>query len=146
MSRLDQGGLDRHATPQPEEEVGRTVMKIEHLDARCFLCGAPYGPFDTARRLCDCVRPLGFPEGELPCYVTILPEPRDCSVRALPSVWTSRPSDVFALAAEDKGSPISAAALAARGARDTAAGEEAAYPFGSDLLAREHHLRCGNTI
>ena len=112
-------------------------MKLDHLDARCFLCGTDYGPFDTARRLCDCVRPLGFPDGELSCYVTILPEPRGYSVRALPPMWTKDPWDVFAVAAESSAPTESASPAPADGS---------VYPFGRDLLAREHQLRCGNTI
>ena len=121
-------------------------MKLDHLDARCFLCGADYGPFDTGRRLCDCVRPLGFPESELSCYVTILPEPRGYSVRALPSLWAKDPWDVFAIAAEGNGFPGNPAASAGAAGVASPASDAAAYPFGRDLLAREHHLRCGNTI
>ncbi len=114
-------------------------MRLDQLDARCFLCGAQHGGFDTANRLCECVRPQDFPASELSCYATILPEPREYSVKALPSLWTSDPVDVLALSADgaDQERAPSSAAAAAR---------DGGLPSLGDPLAREHHLRCGNTI
>src|SRR5207253_325872 len=94
---------------------------------------------------CECLGPLGFPASELSCYVTILPEPRNYSVRALPSVWTTHPKDVYALAADSLGYDPEAGARAGRAAGADGA-EGGLYPFPRDVLALEHHLRCGNTI
>ena len=123
-------------------------MKLEHLDARCFLCGADHGSFDTGHRRCECLGPLGFPASELSCYVTILPEPRNYSVGSLPSVWTRRPRDVYALAVDSYGSAAEAAERAASSGRTPGpeGGDGVLYPFPRDVLALEHHLRCGNTI
>src|ERR1700761_9469218 len=74
-------------------------MKLKNLGSRCFLCGNRDAYFDTAMRICDCVRPHGFPESELSCYVSVLPE-HDYSIFDLPSLWAATPSDIFAVAAD----------------------------------------------
>ncbi|HKQ62599.1 MAG TPA: pyridoxal-phosphate dependent enzyme [Candidatus Polarisedimenticolaceae bacterium] len=109
-------------------------MILEDFDGKCFLCGTAHGSFDTARRLCECVHPQGFQAGELCCYASILPEPRDYRVEALPSLWAAQPPDVFAI-----GSPPQPADR-----RDAA--REPPYPFRSDTLASAHNLHCGNTL
>jgi pyridoxal-phosphate dependent enzyme len=112
-------------------------VRFDDLDARCFLCGARHGAFDTSNRLCECVRPQGFPAGELSCYATILPEPRRYSVDLLPSLWAADPLDVFAVSAHGPGPD---------GPRAATAMEDGVYPFLRDLLSREHHLTCGNAM
>jgi hypothetical protein len=118
-------------------------MILDDLDARCFLCGAGHGAFDTGRRLCECVHPQGFPPSELACYASILPEPRSYSVEALPSLWTSEPVDVFALGSSSDASRADPAVPTSRERDRTGA---VPYPFRTDVLARDHNLRCGNTI
>jgi len=118
-------------------------MILEDLDARCFLCGAEHGAFDTGRRLCRCVHPQGFPSSELACYASILPEPRSYSVEALPSLWASEPVDVFALGPSPE-TGETGPTVPASGERDRPGAGP--YPFRTDLLARDQNLRCGNTI
>lgn len=117
-------------------------MKFEHLRARCFLCGKLWPVFDTDVRICDCVRPLGFPANELACYVTILPELPSYSLNQLPSLWISQPEDVFAVAVEPPGSSREA------GPRRVALppSDISSLPYPSDILYKDHHARCGNAL
>jgi hypothetical protein len=118
-------------------------MKLDHLGAKCFLCGEQHPVFDTAARICDCVRPRGFPMDELCCYVTILPEPKSYSVQDLPGLWDTEAQDVFALATES----LPAAWGSAAGRKDPAgAGGRTALPYPADHLNARYHLRCGNSI
>jgi len=115
-------------------------MKLDNLDSQCFLCGVKKHGFDTDSRICDCALPLGFPEKELACYVTMLPEPTDYSVSDLPSIWDARPLDVFAAAVGDLGLPLEAIERPAK----TSSHSCRFLPYGTDLLDSQHHLRCGN--
>ena len=116
-------------------------MELKHMEGRCFLCGERQPVFDTSIRICDCVRPHGFPVDELCCYVTILPEPREYEVANLPSLWSVPPSDVFALAAESlEDSPERA------GKQRALPPHECVLPYPADLLNTRYHLRCGNSV
>jgi hypothetical protein len=115
-------------------------MKLDNLDSRCFLCGVKKSGFDTETRICGCVQPQGFPEKELTCYVTILPEPLDYSASDLPSIWDAQPKDAFAAAAGDLGLHLEAAECPTK----TVSPSCRFLPYGTDLLHDQHHLRCGN--
>src|ERR1700728_4267634 len=118
-------------------------MKLKNLGSRCFLCGNTEACFDTAMRICDCVRPHGFPENELSCYVSVLPE-HNYSIFDLPSLWAAAPSDIFAVAAD---SLVGDAQKAASRAEFIATRSCSAPPLlSTDVLATQHHLRCGNSI
>ncbi len=112
-------------------------MKLENLEAVCFLCGTSSGVFDTDRRVCGCVEALGFPARERSCYVTILPEVKDFAVGDLPSLHTSEPYDLYAVALDEHGSPSES--LPERGPPPP-------YPWKRDHLGTVHHMRCGNPI
>lgn len=115
-------------------------MKLDNVDSRCFLCGAKRAGFDTEARICDCAQPQGFPEKELACYVSVLPEPREYSPCNLPSIWAECPPDVFATTAGDLGLPLEET----RHSPEVAASACKFLPYDSDLLGNQHHLRCGN--
>jgi hypothetical protein len=110
-------------------------MKLEHLGAKCFLCGEGQPVFDTASRVCECVRPRGFPVDELSCYVTILPEPKGYSVHDLPGLWSAEPHDVFAIGIEAQPAGASSGAQG-----------RTALPFPADHLNDRFHLHCGNSV
>jgi hypothetical protein len=117
-------------------------MKLDHLGARCFLCGEEHSVFDTASRICDCVHPRGFPVDELCCYVTLLPEPKSYSVQGLPGLWAAEPQDVFAVATES----LPAGPGPAPRRKDPGEGERTALPYPADHLNAKYHLRCGNSV
>jgi hypothetical protein len=118
------------------------TMVLEDFYSRCFLCGREEPTFNSEARICACVHRQGFPESELPCYVSLLPGLRDYSVRHLPSLWKARPSDVLAVATGDLG--LSQDAIA----RQIEAVDERCNmrPYQIDLLNTSHHLRCGNSM
>ena len=115
-------------------------MRFPHFASKCFLCGAGEDCFDTATRVCSCMRLRGFPEPELSCYVTMLPELVDYSVSKLPSLWAENPCDVFAVAAGTLGSSSDSVAKQ----RDSIGDQRSTYLSPGDLLEKSHHLRCGN--
>jgi hypothetical protein len=117
-------------------------MKIEYLASRCFLCGANGSIFDAESRVCDCVRLQGFAEDELPCYVTFLPEPQCYSVPDLPSIWTEKWTDVFAIAAGNLG--LSSETIAQ--SKETIRERVCPFPYKEDILSRTYQLRCGNAL
>jgi len=80
-----------------------------------------------------------FPEAELSCYVTMLPELMDYSVSKLPSLWAEKPCDVFAVAVGTLGSSWDSVIKQ----RDAIGEQESTYLSPYDLL-ESHHLRCGN--
>lgn len=112
-------------------------MRLEHLGARCFLCGEERPAFDTVSRLCDCLRPRGFSVGEHSCYVTILPEPKSYSVHDLPGLWSAEPHDVFALGIDS---------LASGPVRPEGGRAPTALPYPADHLKARYHLSCGNSV
>lgn len=120
-------------------------MRLEHLGAKCFLCEEEHPVFDTVSRVCDCVRPRGFPSSELSCYVTILPEPQGYSVHDLPGLWTAEPQDVFALGIGSLVADHPGLAAGREGARP-GAGAGTALPYPADHLNDRFQLRCGNCV
>lgn len=117
-------------------------MKFENFSSRCFLCGIQYPTFDTEMRVCNCIRPYGFPEYEIGCYVTILPEMKSYSVVDLPSLWAAKPNDVFAVAATNLG-VSSEVQEHQRNITETTGN---IYPFAIDHLKTKYHLQCGNAV
>ena len=115
-------------------------MRFPHFSSKCFLCGAGEDCFDSATRMCSCMRLRGFPEAELSCYVTMLPELVDYSVSKLPSLWAENPCDVFAVAAGTLGFRSDAVIKQ----RDSIGEQRSTYLSPGDLLEKSHHLRCGN--
>jgi Pyridoxal-phosphate dependent enzyme len=115
-------------------------MRLEHLDARCFLCGKEWPVFDTAHRACECLAAEGFAAGDLACYVSILPELRGHSVAALPSIWSNDPEDALVSAADSLGVPGDAVARLRGAGNDNGASPR---PYPRDLLGTHHHARCG---
>ncbi|MFT3774605.1 MAG: pyridoxal-phosphate dependent enzyme [Minicystis sp.] len=73
--------------------------------------------------------------------MTILPEPQAYSASLLPSLWAAEPRDVYAISVEKH----EGSRRVGGGGPGGAAGAPP-YPFQRDLLATEHHLRCGNAI
>jgi hypothetical protein len=114
-------------------------MRLEHLGARCFLCDKEWPVFDTTLRACDCLATQGFPTSELSCYVSILPELREYSAAALPSIWSDEPADGLVSAADSLGFP---AEMIEHHAGNGANGS-GARPYPGDLLGTRHHARCG---
>jgi hypothetical protein len=73
----------------------------------------------------------------------MLPE-HDYSIFDLPSLWAAAPSDIFAIAAD---SLVGDAQKAASQAEFIATRSCSASPLlSTDILAKQHHLRCGNSI
>lgn len=120
--------------------IASNAIRFEHLHSRCFLCKKKEKVFDTATRICSCVRGQGFPEFEAGCYISVLPELPSYSVLDLPSLWALKPADVFAVTADYLGGNLNAITRQA----EAADGRSGVFPYSTDILESTHHLRCGN--
>lgn len=114
-------------------------MQLGRIIAKCFLCDAPKGAFDTEQRVCDCSGLDDFPKSEHPLYVTNLPDPGDYDVSVLPGLSSSALPDLYAA--------LSKTAGAEDCPPETEKHEQVAQLLGnSNLLSLKYGLRCGNPI
>jgi cysteine synthase len=114
-------------------------MELGRITAKCFLCDAPKGAFDTEQRVCDCSGLDDFPKSEHPLYVTNLPDPGDYDISLLPRLSSTMAPDVYATLAK-----TSAATDCSPGTENH---EQINQLLGnSNLLSVKYGLRCGNPI
>lgn len=134
-------------------------MKLTQMVARCFLCGESKGEYDTDIRVCNCRGMDEFRKSEHPLYVSILPDPGEYDVSALPSVTAKHFTDLFAVYArashgvssfvdttrEKITSELPTALLDST--IGGAGSERATLPlYSPNHLSKDFGLRCGNPI
>lgn len=114
-------------------------MQLGRITAKCFLCGASKGAFDTEGRVCNCADLDDFPKSEHPLYVTNLPDPGDYDVSSLPGLASTSLRDVYATLAKTALAAECPPEVEEHGQIDELQGN-------SNLLSLKYGLRCGNPI